>query len=286
VAVSPYGAHLYAAGYYDNAVAVFARDAATGQLTFEQVRRDGSGGVDGLSAISALAVSPDGDNLYAAGYYDSAIAVFSVDTDNDGIGNNADTDDDNDGVSDTVEGGGPGAGDGNGDGVPDRLQSNVATLATYDNTAYVTLVAPEGTTMSNCRAMANPSPADAPQDVDFTYGFFQFTLSGISAGGSAALAMHLPSGAVPQTYYKYGPTPDDPTDHWYPFLHDGETGVQISQNTVTLNFVDGRRGDDVLVADGMVVDIGAPAFDKAASNSSSGSGSSGGGCFIALSRKR
>jgi trimeric autotransporter adhesin len=91
--------------------------------------------------------------------------------------------------------------------------------------------------------------------------------------------MHLPSGATPTAYYKYGPTPDNTSDHWYSFAYDNETGVQINQNTVTLNFVDGRRGDDVLVADGMIVDIGAPAFEQAASGSSSGS--SGGGCFIA-----
>ncbi len=300
LAVSPDGAHLYAAGYYDNAVAVFARNAATGQLAFEQVRQDGSGGVDGLSAISSLSMSPDGYHLYAAGSHDSAIAVFNVDsdndgqpnatdpfpfdptetedTDNDGIGDNADTDDDNDGVSDTVEDGGPGAGDGNGDGLPDRLQGNVATLVTYDNAYYVTLAAPGGMMLSNCRAMANPSPSDAPQDVVFAYGFFQFTLNGISVGGSAALTMYLPSGAAPAAYYKYGPTPDNTRDHWYSFANDNETGAQINQNTVTLNFVDARRGDDVLVADGMIVDIGAPAFKKAASGSSSGS--SGGGCFI------
>jgi hypothetical protein len=40
-----------------------------------------------------------------------------------------------------------------------------------------------------------------------------------------------------------------------------------------------RPAIDVLVADGMIVDIGAPAFEMAASDSSSGS--SGGGCFIA-----
>lgn len=87
VVVSPDGNHLYAAGYYDNAAAVFARNTATGQLTFEEVHQDGTGGVDGLGAISSLAISPDGYHLYAAGRYDSAVAVFSVDSDNDGLDN-------------------------------------------------------------------------------------------------------------------------------------------------------------------------------------------------------
>jgi 6-phosphogluconolactonase (cycloisomerase 2 family) len=267
VAVSADGGSLYAMGHYDNAVAVFAR-AATGQLTFEQMRQDGSGGVDGLSAVSALAMSPDGYHLYAAGSYDSAIAVFSVDSDNDG-------------VSDAVEDGGSGAGDANGDGIPDSQQGNVATLKTYDNAYYVTLVAPDGTILSNCSAMANPSPSDSPQDVDFTYGFFQFTIDGIPAGGGAALVMHLPAGAVPLAYYKYGPTPDNPAYHWYAFPEENGTGARIVQNTVTLYFVDGQRGDDVLTADSMIVDIGAPAFEKTAAGASSGS--SGGGCFITSS---
>lgn len=87
VVVSPDGNHLYAAGYYDNAVAVLSRNTATGQLTYEQMQQDGTGGVDGLSAISSLAISPDGYHLYAASRYDSAVAVFSVDSDGDGLNN-------------------------------------------------------------------------------------------------------------------------------------------------------------------------------------------------------
>ncbi len=78
--VSPDGANLYAAGYYDSAAVAFTRDNATGQLIFEQVARDGLNQVDGLSAISALTISPDGYHLYAAGEYDSAIAVFQIRT--------------------------------------------------------------------------------------------------------------------------------------------------------------------------------------------------------------
>lgn len=84
VTVSPDGGHAYVAGYYDNAVASFIRDAATGRLTFEEMLQDGTGGVDGLKGVSRLAVSPDGRHLYAAGEYDSAIAVFSTVTDDSG----------------------------------------------------------------------------------------------------------------------------------------------------------------------------------------------------------
>jgi 6-phosphogluconolactonase (cycloisomerase 2 family) len=299
VVISPYGGRLYVAGYYDDAAVSFTRDTITGRLTFEQMEQDGIDGVDGLSAASALAISPDGYHLYAASPFDSAITVFSLDSDNDGqvnaddpfphdpsetedtdsdgTGNNADPDDDNDGILDTVEEAGPGAGDGNGDGLLDSRQGNVVTLQTYDNESYVTLTAPDNTTLSNCQAAGNPSLSDGPANVIFPYGFFQFTINGIPAGGSVTLQLYLPSGANPESYYKYGPTPDDPGNHWYEFLYDNETGARITQNMITLTFIDGRRGDDVLAADGMIVDIGAPAVQTAVSNSSSGSS---GGCFV------
>ena len=76
VAISPDGAHVYAAGSVDNAVAVFGRDAATGKLTFIEVQREGQNGVLGLFGAKAVTVSPDGANLYVAGGYDDALVVF------------------------------------------------------------------------------------------------------------------------------------------------------------------------------------------------------------------
>jgi 6-phosphogluconolactonase (cycloisomerase 2 family) len=75
-AVSPDGDYVYAAGYYDNAVAVFERDEATGRLKYREVHRDGVGDVDGLQGIESVAVSPDSSHVYTAGYSDNAVAVF------------------------------------------------------------------------------------------------------------------------------------------------------------------------------------------------------------------
>ena len=77
VTVSPDGKHLYAAGFRDDAVAVFSRNAATGELTFVEIQKDGFGSVDGLDGVQAVTVSPDGKHLYAAGGFDDAVAVFS-----------------------------------------------------------------------------------------------------------------------------------------------------------------------------------------------------------------
>ena len=77
VAVSPDGTHVFAAGEYDSALAVFSRDVETGQLSFAEVVEDNTGGVDGLNAARSVTVSPDGGHVYAAGYYDDALAAFS-----------------------------------------------------------------------------------------------------------------------------------------------------------------------------------------------------------------
>ncbi len=71
------GRHVYVAGSGDDAIAVFAHDLSSGELTFVERIRDNSGGVEGLDAVSDVAVSPDGQHVYAAGVNDDAIAVFA-----------------------------------------------------------------------------------------------------------------------------------------------------------------------------------------------------------------
>jgi hypothetical protein len=224
--------------------------------------------------------TPDGDND-DDGKAD-CIDIFPddpnewLDTDNDGIGNNADTDDDNDGIIDLVEVSGPNDGDGNNDGVSDYLQSNVALFNAYNLQDFIIIESPEGTALSKCRAVDNPSPDDMPADINFKYGFFEFTISGLSPGGSTALSLTLPNDANPSKYFKYGKTPTNQNDHWYEFLYDGETGAEINGNIITLFFTDALKGDDELTQDTMVIDIGGPGF---AASGNEGSGG-GGGCFI------
>lgn len=196
-----------------------------------------------------------------------------------------DVDSDNDGVPDQEEQGPEGsdpAFDGNDDSISDFLQDNAVSFLTRDKQNYLTIACPITASMSNVAAVDIPSPADAPSGVKFTYGFFDFRVH-VYPGSSTTVILYLPEGASPQTYYKYGPTPDDPTDHWYEFLYDGETGAKIDGNVVTLYFVDGKRGDDDLNGtNGTIIDQGGMGFTTTDASSSGG----GGGCFIATAAYR
>jgi hypothetical protein len=206
-------------------------------------------------------------------------AVFLKDVDND-----VDSDADNDGVSDEEENSGPGNGDGNMDGIPDSLQGNVGYLSLGNETDYVALETPPGTSIKNCKAVVEPPDTNYPSDVDFLVGFFSFTVEDIGLGGATSVRFYFSSGAAFNTYSKYGPTPDDPFDHWYEFIFDGQTGADMDKADITLYFVDGARGDDDLTRDGKIVDIGGPGVKAMIfPESSSGlnaSGDDGYGCFI------
>lgn len=80
------GRHLYVAARNDSAIAVLARDAANGELSFvaNQVNGQGNpgaaaGDTRGLGGVSRLALSPDGRHLYASGSTGNSIAVFARD---------------------------------------------------------------------------------------------------------------------------------------------------------------------------------------------------------------
>jgi hypothetical protein len=97
------------------------------------------------------------------------------------------------------------------------------------------------------------------------------------------LPVSLPN---PVAYFKYGPTPDEPADHWYNFLFDNASrtgavlagqydallGEVVPEHHVILHFVDGQRGDDGVYKidqfgnvvpggqDGIIEDAGTPVF--------------------------
>ena len=76
---SPDGSHLYVAGQYDNGLAAFRRDAATGGLTQVQVIRDGENGVR-LEGSPHRHGQPRRTSRLCRRLRGRAVAVFSRDT--------------------------------------------------------------------------------------------------------------------------------------------------------------------------------------------------------------
>ncbi len=77
IALSADAASVYVASYYAHTVAVFARDAATGTLSFVQAMREDA---QGLKGARGVVVSPDGAHLWTAARADKSVVLFSRDT--------------------------------------------------------------------------------------------------------------------------------------------------------------------------------------------------------------
>jgi predicted outer membrane repeat protein len=171
---------------------------------------------------------------------------------------------DNDGVSDTEEKGPDGKDslyDGNEDDVADLQQGNVVSLHDYSGVYYITISSDSGTTITECHAIPNPLPTDSPIGWEFPFSFFEYTVNGVTVGGSVIVQLYLPSGWLASTsYWKYGSRPGTDAIEWYEFLYDGQTGATFDESIITLHFVDGVRGDDDTTANGVVKEPGGPAW--------------------------
>ncbi len=170
-------------------------------------------------------------------------------------------DDDLDGVDDDVEDDAPFEGDGNRDGVRDSEQDYVASVRGAGD-RFVTISSSGTTRLLNVQPMEDPSPDDHPLDTQFPVGFFDFEVEGVHASTTTVVTVHLEPGADANSYYVFGPTPDDPNPHWYPFLFDGETGAKIFGDRIEIHFIDGQRGDADLSENGIIADPGAPALTR------------------------
>ena len=79
MAVSVDGGHVYVTGEVEDALAVFARDDATGALTYLELLRDDINGLDGLDGATGVQVSFDDRFVYVGGYFDDSLTVFDRD---------------------------------------------------------------------------------------------------------------------------------------------------------------------------------------------------------------
>jgi hypothetical protein len=167
-----------------------------------------------------------------------------------------------------------------------------------------------GSQITDFQPVANPSPTgDFPPGTsaaDFPIGFFQFTVVWDPHGpATAEVHLSLPADATaPTHYYKYGPTPDDLTPHWYDFTFDNDpaspdfqtgavfpgqtdpvTGEVVPAGKIYLHLRAGRRGDSNLLGGPVsIVDPGGPGlFAPAASVTGPATGTPGQPVTFALS---
>ena len=164
------------------------------------------------------------------------------------------TDDDGDGIAAAIEDAAPNGGDGNRDGLVDSRQSNVASLpAAVDvngNGAlddYVTIVAPEATTLTNVRALEVPSDNPPPDGVRLPYGLFEYDVKVASPGDTADVTYVLPDeGVVPTSVHMLqNGVWSDYADH---------TSLDSADGEVTISLRDGGEGDETGAADGVIQD--------------------------------
>ncbi len=181
-----------------------------------------------------------------------------------GGGNNGGSNSDGDNISDTVEQVAPNNGDGNNDGTPDSQQSNVTSLPSSTTGVYVTVVAPNGTTLQNVSAV-DPSSLPKKDTLAYPYGLVNFTVTGVSNGGSAAveLIVHTDQKANDFTARKY---------HTNQQQYSTISGATLTDFTVgsghavkaAYTLTDGGNNDQDGTANGTIVDPAGLATDRLA----------------------
>ncbi len=112
-------------------------------------------------------------------------------------------------------------------------------------------------TLENLVAISPDDMPAMPDSLNPVYGFFSFNITGISSGQSVNIPLAFPDNVPTGTeYWKYGPTPDDITPHWYQIPVSDDDGDRIIAITLT----DGGIGDDDLTANSVIIDDGGPSL--------------------------
>ena len=258
---------------------VFINNNGTAPLTVSNFRELSGADADSFVAFgNCSSVAPGGACSFGVefrpqreGAHSARLLVETNDPDSavlevalSGIGTEPPPAEDDDGVDADEEAAGPNDGDGNGDGIADNQQDNVASFRGRRN-SYATLATPAGTQLRNV-GRRDPDPAGRPS-LFYPTGFLSFEIEGLAPGDCIDVELLVDqqtSGGArdqPASYIKF----DEATDRYFEFDFDGSTGLRNTgsrndQLLFTLSFCDGLRGDADGLADGRIVDPGAPAF--------------------------
>ncbi|MEO8429856.1 MAG: choice-of-anchor U domain-containing protein, partial [Verrucomicrobiota bacterium] len=142
-------------------------------------------------------------------------------------------------------------GDGNGDGILDSQQLNVVSFPGVGG-KWTTLASRAGTSFKEVSPSGPPDFANLPAGYTFPLGFVNFTVTGLTPGGSVVVTNFFHDEIDYDTVFAYGPTPDNTSPHWYEFQFNGSVGAKLDVKGFTLTFVDGGVGDHDLKADGQI----------------------------------
>ncbi len=179
---------------------------------------------------------------------------------------------DTDGVPDNNESAVPG-GDGNNDGAPDSQQNNVASFIDAKGHAVTmvsdaSILAQQATFISNLD-FSSSVDTPLPDSLLALELDLQSYSVGLPSGDGVEVAYIIPEEVQPEGFYIYGPTSDNPENHWFDFDYDASTnsgvilnsriiipsttgGESIRRRMVIVRYVDGRRGDADLTANGVI----------------------------------
>jgi hypothetical protein len=120
---------------------------------------------------------------------------------------------------------------------------------------------PDASVITTLTAVSESSlPREGKPNIVFPHGFFSFRIAGLALGARVTVTMTLPSPVpVGTQYWKYGPTPDNHTPHWYQLPIGDDDG----DNVITITLTDNGLGDDILTGqDGQIVDQGGPGIQR------------------------
>ena len=168
---------------------------------------------------------------------------------------------DSDPIPDSIEDAAPGNGDGNNDGTPDSDQSNVTSLPipTGSNAGtYVTLVVPEGSTLTTTAIAQATALATKDSAYDYPLGLMSFTVSSITPGSTIPIELYYYTSTPPNSFT---PRKYNTTNQTYTTLST-QTQTSLTQTTINNQTVlklsyqlqDGGPLDQDNIANGTIVD--------------------------------
>jgi hypothetical protein len=139
-----------------------------------------------------------------------------------------------------------------GDDVGNACDDTANNIPTSTSSGLATLHTSAGY-LSAAAGVGNPCPD--PPDLFFPHGWFNFVIEGLTSGETVEITIILPDAMPPNTqYWKCGPTPDNPVDHWHEIPMDDNDG----DNVIVISITDGSDGDDDLLANAIIVEPGGP----------------------------